>query len=149
VSAACYVFNGDPQLGYLLATSSFSFFLVAYIARFVGRGNTVVVRIESTRDGTRYYLLKLSDFRDGYRLLKLFSFLLPCNQREDISLSLGDLKKDRKEMEREKFDPWIIRGVLLWRAVRIIIPIAWAGFKSVLKEVTPFAKTISRYIGRD
>lgn len=131
--------------------------MIFWILSAILRNHKAIERAKVEHESTLHWLLAtirplIENIKNGdhtWRLLKLFSYLLPPPQREDIELSLGDLKKDRRAMERDKFSPWTIQSILLWRAVCIMVPIAWAGLKSFVKEVTPFAKTISRYFGRD
>jgi hypothetical protein len=76
--------------------------------------------------------------------LRAFAWFCSKENREMIELIVGDLKKDVRQMTKEKRCPPFIFAVLLWKVVACtMLPILWDGFCRFLSAVVPFTRILA------
>ena len=75
--------------------------------------------------------------------LKAFSWFCSKENRKVILAIIADLKKDAREMKRQRYHKLFISAVILWRSVvGGVIPILWDSVLRFLINLVPIARII-------
>lgn len=78
------------------------------------------------------------------RCLLGFRWFVPRDERTEINMIIGNLKKDVREMRSQGFSPSFISFVVFWQTARTITAYIFAGTFKALLKVTPVASFLRR-----
>jgi len=81
------------------------------------------------------------------KLLRGFAWFCGETRREEIELIIADLKRDVRQMKKERRSKAFMGKVLVWHGVWAVVAMLWDGLMRILAAVVPVGKIISKWKG--